>query len=337
VRLSDIDYALPDDLIAQVPAEPRDSARLMVDTGAAPAHMRVSDLTSLLNDGDLLVVNDTRVLQSRLSLNRTSGGAVEVLLLERCEGPACVWEALVRPGRKLRDGEVLEHRGAAVARVVGRAGNGDTFRVELLGDDPDGLPGRIGVLPLPPYIHESPTDPERYQTVYARDAKSAAAPTAGLHFTPELLASLESSGVRRAAVELIVGLDTFRPVTDDDPTRHRIHTESYRVPEDTMEAVRSARRVIAVGTTAARALESVAATGRMEGRTSLFITRGHRWQAVDLLMTNFHMPRTTLLLMIDSFIGPRWRSMYEEAVRERYRFLSFGDAMLLDRRAGGAA
>ena len=336
MRLSDIDYALPDELIAQVPAEPRDSARLMVDTGGAPVHKRVSDLVSLLDEGDLLVVNDTRVLQSRLSLRRGSGGAVEVLLLEQSDGPGCVWEALVRPGRKLRDGELLEHEGTAVARVAGRTGSGDTFLVELLGDDPAGLPSRIGALPLPPYIRESPVDPERYQTVYSRDAKSAAAPTAGLHFTPELLSELESRGVRRAAVELIVGLDTFRPVTDDDPTRHRIHTESYRVPEGTMEAARAARRVVAVGTTAARALESVAATGRKEGRTSLFITRGHRWEVVDLLMTNFHMPRTTLLLMIDSFIGPRWRSMYEEAVREEYRFLSFGDAMLLDRHAKGS-
>ncbi|MEY4366453.1 MAG: S-adenosylmethionine:tRNA ribosyltransferase-isomerase [Actinomycetota bacterium] len=333
MRLSDIDYALPEELIAQVPAEPRDSARLMVDTGGTPAHKQVSDLVSLLQKGDLLVVNDTRVLQSRLSLRRESGGAVEVLLLEQCDGPGCVWEALVRPGRKLRDGEVLGHGGTAVARVVGRTGSGDTFRVELLGDDPAGLPARIGALPLPPYIRESPVDPERYQTVYARDAKSAAAPTAGLHFTPELLADLEKKGVRRASVELIVGLDTFRPVTQDDPTAHPIHTESYSVAESTMEAVRAARRVVAVGTTAARALESVAATGRLEGRTSLFITRGHRWEVVDLLMTNFHMPRTTLLLMIDSFVGARWRAMYEEAIRERYRFLSFGDAMLLDRHA----
>jgi S-adenosylmethionine:tRNA ribosyltransferase-isomerase len=305
----------------------------MVDTGGTPAHKQVSDLVSLLQKGDLLVVNDTRVLQSRLSLRRESGGAVEVLLLEQCDGPGCVWEALVRPGRKLRDGEVLGHGGTAVARVVGRTGSGDTFRVELLGDDPAGLPARIGALPLPPYIRESPVDPERYQTVYARDAKSAAAPTAGLHFTPELLADLEKKGVRRASVELIVGLDTFRPVTQDDPTAHPIHTESYSVAESTMEAVRAARRVVAVGTTAARALESVAATGRLEGRTSLFITRGHRWEVVDLLMTNFHMPRTTLLLMIDSFVGARWRAMYEEAIRERYRFLSFGDAMLLDRHA----
>lgn len=190
-------------------------------------------------------------------------------------------------------------------------------------------------MPLPPYIRGSLKDRERYQTVYARDARSAAAPTAGLHFTEELLARITGKGVTLARVELVVGLDTFKPVTEENPLEHRIHTESYSVPGETLAACAGAERVVAVGTTAARALESAASTGEPSGRTSLFITRGHEWKSVDLLLTNFHMPRTSLLLMIDSFIGPRWRRLYAEAVAERYRFLSFGDAMLLDRSLGG--
>ncbi|MGA1362049.1 MAG: tRNA preQ1(34) S-adenosylmethionine ribosyltransferase-isomerase QueA [Ilumatobacteraceae bacterium] len=336
MRLSDIDYHLPEELIAQSPVEPRDSARLLVDTGGEPRDAAVSDLDSLLRDGDLLVVNDTRVLPVRLSLHRASGGAAEVFLLESCDDSGAAWEAMVRPARKLREGEVLQHDGVPAVRIGPRTAAGDTFEVELLGDDPSGLPMRIGSVPLPPYIRDPLADPERYQTVYAREPRSAAAPTAGLHFTPALLERLSLCGVATANVELVVGIDTFKPVTEDDPTRHRIHTERYCVPESTVAAVRDARRVVAVGTTAARALESVAATGKREGRTSLFISRGHEWRSVDLLMTNFHMPRTTLLLMIDSFVGPRWRDLYAHAVRERYRFLSFGDAMLLDRHATGS-
>jgi S-adenosylmethionine:tRNA ribosyltransferase-isomerase len=190
-------------------------------------------------------------------------------------------------------------------------------------------------MPLPPYIRGSLKDKERYQTVYARDARSAAAPTAGLHFTEELLARITGKGVTLARVELVVGLDTFKPVTEENPLEHRIHTESYSVPEETLAACEGAERVVAVGTTAARALESAAVTGELSGRTSLFITRGHEWKSVDLLLTNFHMPKTSLLLMIDSFVGPRWRRLYAEAVAERFRFLSFGDAMLLDRSLGG--
>lgn len=336
MRLSDIDYDLPDELIAQKPVEPRDSSRLLVDRGAsAPAHRHMTDIVDLLGHGDVLVVNDTRVLPARLVLQRASGGAAEVLLLEpRDEGRRC-WEAMVRPARKLREGEVLEFYGKRVVRVGARTEAGDTFEVEVLDDVPLALIERIGSMPLPPYIRGSLKDKERYQTVYARDARSAAAPTAGLHFTQELLARLTDRGVTMARVELVVGLDTFKPVTAENPLEHRIHTESYSVPEATLEACGKAGRVVAVGTTAARALESAAATGELSGRTSLFITRGHRWQSVDLLLTNFHMPRTSLLLMVDSFVGPRWRRLYAEAVAERYRFLSFGDAMLLDRSLAG--
>jgi S-adenosylmethionine:tRNA ribosyltransferase-isomerase len=190
-----------------------------------------------------------------------------------------------------------------------------------------------GEMPLPPYIGARLDDPERYQTVFAREPGSAAAPTAGLHFTPELFERLSAIGVRTATVELVVGLDTFQPISTDDPLDHPMHTERYRVPESTMAACRDADRVVAVGTTAVRALESAAARGELAGRTDLFIHRGFHWQLVDLMLTNFHLPRTTLLMMIDAFVGPRWRQLYEVALAADYRFLSFGDAMLLDRAA----
>jgi S-adenosylmethionine:tRNA ribosyltransferase-isomerase len=186
---------------------------------------------------------------------------------------------------------------------------------------------------LPPYITEPLRDADRYQTVYAREPASAAAPTAGLHLTPGVLATIGALGVQLERVELVVGLDTFQPISEDDPTRHPMHSVRYRVPAETAEACRAARRVVAVGTTAVRALESAAATGVSEGRTRLFIHRPYEWKVVDALMTNFHLPRTTLLMMIDAFVGPRWRTLYEIALEEEYRFLSFGDAMLLDRHA----
>jgi S-adenosylmethionine:tRNA ribosyltransferase-isomerase len=186
-------------------------------------------------------------------------------------------------------------------------------------------------MPLPPYISERLEDPERYQTVFAKAPGSAAAPTAGLHFTPELFAALEAKGVQRATVELVVGLDTFQPISTDDPLDHPMHTERYNVSQATLDACRAADRVVAVGTTAVRALESAAARGELAGRTNLFIHRGFDWQVVDLLLTNFHLPKTTLLMMIDAFVGGRWRTLYQAALEQDYRFLSFGDAMLLDR------
>ena len=333
MRLSDIDYQLPDRLIAQVPVEPRDSARLLVDRGSsAPRDATVRDLPGFLRHGDVLVVNDTKVVPARLHLARASGGAVEVLLLEPLDESHQVWEALVRPGRKMKPGETLHgDDGVPVLVVHGRGDKGDTFRVEFMHHDPQRLIERLGEMPLPPYITQRLGDQSRYQTVYARDARSAAAPTAGLHFTPELLAQIRAMGVATVSVELVVGLDTFAPVTVDDPRDHVIHTESYHVPAETLAAVETARRVVAVGTTATRALESVAATGKISGRTDVFITPGFEFRHVDVLLTNFHMPRTTLLLMISAFVGERWRRLYEHAVRNEYRFLSFGDAMLLDR------
>jgi S-adenosylmethionine:tRNA ribosyltransferase-isomerase len=340
VRLADFDYVLPAERIAQTPIAPRDAARLLVDRGTAvPEHRCVRELPEILRPGDLLVVNETKVIPARLALHRTTGGAAEVLMLEPLDGARRTWEALVRPARKLKPGELLiGGDGKPVVEIGRRTAAGDTFTVTLVGttDSLEVLEAH-GEMPLPPYITERLTDPDRYQTVYARQPGSAAAPTAGLHFTPELLATLGTMGVPQVKVELVVGLDTFRPIGTDDPLAHKMHTERYRVPEATMSAVGRTRaaggRVVAVGTTSVRALESAAARGELEGRTDLFIHRGFDWQCVDLLMTNFHLPRTTLLMMIDAFVGDRWRKLYATALDDGYRFLSFGDAMLLDRHA----
>jgi S-adenosylmethionine:tRNA ribosyltransferase-isomerase len=266
-----------------------------------------------------------------LSLNRKTGGAAEVLLLEQRSSDFRLWEALVKPASKLKPDEVLEYFGKRVVRVGPRTEAGDTFVVEILDENPMELLQRIGSMPLPPYIRSSLTDRERYQTVYARRMASAAAPTAGLHFTPELMAKIVAKGVTVETVELVVGLDTFKPISADNPLDHLIHSEFYSVDQKVMEACHDAQRVIAVGTTATRALESVAASGQLSGRTSLFITPGFQWKVVDMMLTNFHLPKTSLLLMIESFIGTRWRDIYAEAISEQYRFLSFGDAMLLAR------
>lgn len=333
MRTSDFDYELPPDLVAQEPIEPRDSARLLVDQGSSPVrHARVRDLPDLLRDGDVLVVNDTKVIPARLPLHRESGGRVEVLLLEPITDDRSAWSAMIKPGGRLRSGEALVAAdGSRVARFEGRSPSGDTFVVAFEDESVDDVLLRIGRMPLPPYITRPLDDSSRYQTVYANRPASAAAPTAGLHFTPELVARIIERGVEMVRVELVVGIDTFKPVEVDDPSDHRMHSEWYSVPDSTMATCRQARRVVAVGTTAVRALESTASTGRSSGRTDLFIRRGFEWQVVDLMMTNFHLPRTTLLMMIDAFVGSRWRTLYDQARHERYRFLSFGDAMLLDR------
>jgi len=347
------DYELPEDRIAQHPLAERDAARLLVDRGpgASPWHRHVRDLPDLLEPGDLLVLNTTRVLPARLHLRKASGGAAEVLLLERVAGP--VWEALVRPSRKLPPGTELrppagsgdDGAGGAVDDLVvvmgadlGEGRRHVELRVE--GDELAVLE-RHGEMPLPPYITETLDDPERYQTVFAQRPGSAAAPTAGLHLTPEVLARLAERGVDRAEVELVVGLGTFRPIATDEVEDHVMHAEQYRVPAETMAACERTRaaggKVVAVGTTAVRALESAAVRGELEGRTDLFITPGYEFRLVDRMLTNFHLPRSSLLVMIESFVGPRWRELYATALAEQYRFLSFGDAMLLSRSAGGGA
>ena len=332
MNLSDIDYELPEKLIAQHPVEPRDSARLLVATNPSQIeHKHVTDLVDFLEAGDVMVVIDTRVLPARLALHRKTGGAAEVLLLEQRSSDFRLWEALVKPASKLKPDEVLEYFGKRVVRVGPRTEAGDTFVVEILDENPMELLQRIGAMPLPPYIRSSLTDLERYQTIYARRMASAAAPTAGLHFTPELMARIVAKGVQVETVELVVGLDTFKPISTDDPLDHLIHSEFYSVDQRVMDVCQNAKRVIAIGTTATRALESVAATGQLSGRTSLFITPGFEWKIVDMMLTNFHLPKTSLLLMIESFIGARWRDIYAEAISEQYRFLSFGDAMLMAR------
>ena len=310
--ISDLDYELPPELIAQRPLERRDASRLLVyrrDAGEIE-HRHVADLPELLSS-ELVVVNDTRVVPARLDLRRASGGAVEVLLLERLDANG-TWEALARPSRRLHPGEQL-----GPVRLVEERGEG-RWVVSV-----EGAPA--GALPLPPYIHEPLPEPERYQTVYGSIDGSVAAPTAGLHLTEALVAAL-----RPVSVTLHVGLDTFRPIAQDRVEEHVIHGETYSVAGAVWEQISGAERVLAVGTTTVRVLETVAATGALSGRTSLYITPGHPFQRVDALMTNFHLPRSTLLALVMAFAGvEEVRDLYCVAVAERYRFYSFGDAMLV--------
>ena len=317
MRSTDLDYALPPELIAQRPAERRDASRLLVyDRRSGDVRQRSFAELGQELAGYLTVVNDTRVVPARLALRRETGGAVELLLVERLGDER--WEALARPSRRLRAGERLRgRRSASAVELVEPLGAG-RWVVQLAGE-PD------GDLPLPPYVHETPADPERYQTVYARDPGSAAAPTAGLHFTPELLASLDHE-----TVTLHVGLDTFRPLTTETVEEHAIHGERYRVEAAAWARIEAADRVLAVGTTTTRVLETLARGGPLEGRTDLFITPGFAFRRVDALLTNFHLPRTTLLALVMAFAGiDATRELYGLAIRERYRFYSFGDAMLV--------
>ncbi len=337
------DYELPPDRIAQEPIEPRDAARLLVARGTDSTspdvtHHHVSDLASLLERGDVLVLNDTRVLSARLQLKKATGGRVEVLLLEPITTPANEpvtgerWEALVRGGRRIKPGTELFLDGHEPAVVVGDELGEGRRSVELVAPD---LMERAGEVPLPPYINHHLEDAERYQTVFARNPGSVAAPTAGLHLTPALLDELAERGVDVVRVELRVGLGTFRPISVGHIDEHQMHAESYVVSAEAWDRIRHARRVVAVGTTVVRTLESVAASGRLEGRTELFINRGYQWQVVDTLLTNFHVPRSSLLVLVDAFVGPHWRDLYAAALDGGYRFLSFGDAMLVDRRHPG--
>jgi S-adenosylmethionine:tRNA ribosyltransferase-isomerase len=308
---AELDYDLPPELIAQRPPERRDSSRLLVhhrDSGLTE-HRTFQELPDLLS-GELVVVNDTRVVPARLRLTRATGGRVEVLLLEQRDSTG-LWEALARPSRRLRAGERL-----GPVELLEPLGEG-RWLLRLEGE-PD------GEMPLPPYIHERLADPERYQTVYARDAGSAAAPTAGLHLTPNLLERLDP-----ATVTLHVGLDTFRPVEVETLERHALHGERYEVAPGEWDRIATAERVLAVGTTTVRTLETVVRTGELTGRTSLFITPGFEFRRVDALLTNFHLPRSTLLALVMAFVGvEETRELYRAAIAERYRFYSFGDAML---------
>jgi S-adenosylmethionine:tRNA ribosyltransferase-isomerase len=343
LRTADFDYDLPTGLIAQSPAEPRDSCRLLVlDRASGQMDHRVfTDLAEYVRPGDLVVVNETRVMPARLrGVREGSGGAVEVLLLR--ERGRDTWECLVKPGRRLQPGAKvlfgdLELTGLVVGVLEESGGRLIQFNARE-GRFMD-VVHRIGEVPLPPYITRPLNDPELYQTVYATNEHSAAAPTAGLHFTTALLDRLQEKGAHVAKVELDVGLDTFRPVSEEDPADHHIHTEHFRVPAWTAEAVNDCRarggRVIAVGTTVVRALESAfdEAAGvvvESQGSTDLFIVPGFRFGAVDALITNFHVPRSTLLMLVSAFAGRELvLHAYDVAREEGYRFLSFGDAMLI--------
>jgi S-adenosylmethionine:tRNA ribosyltransferase-isomerase len=311
LRTDELDYDLPPELVAQRPLERRDESRLLVYERATGAvrHRVFRELPDEL-DRSLVVVNDTRVVPARFRLRRESGGHAEILLLERVG--AGLWEALARPTRRLRPGMRL-----GAVELVEHLGEG-RWHVRLDGDP-------AGEAPLPPYITEPLDDPERYQTVYADRAGSAAAPTAGLHFTPGLLARLD---VER--VTLHVGLDTFRPVSSSSLEEHEIHSERYEVAAAAWERIRAAERVVAIGTTTARVLESLARRAPLAGRTRLFITPGFAFRRVDALVTNFHLPRSSLLALVMAFAGvEETRRLYRLAIEERYRFYSFGDAMLL--------
>ena len=325
--LSDLDYELPEALIAQTPAEPRDASRLMVLDAAAGSieHRTFRDLPLFLRRGDALVLNETKVLPARLKARKPTGGEVELLFL-RDLGRNNAWEALARPARRLKPGGRLL-AGDTTLDLVENLGEG---RWSVSAPDVPGLLERHGRMPLPPYIEATPEAEARYQTVYAREPGAAAAPTAGFHFTEEVLRGAERAGAAVARVTLHVGTGTFLPVRTEKLEDHRMHAERYDVPEEAARVVEGAGRVVAAGTTVARTLETWAGTGDRSGESRLFVYPGYRWRAVDALLTNFHLPRSTLLAMVMSFGGEDLvREAYRVAVEERYRFYSFGDAMLI--------
>jgi S-adenosylmethionine:tRNA ribosyltransferase-isomerase len=341
MKTSDFDYQLPPELIAQTPLQPRDHSRLMVlkRGDGSIEHQRFFEITDYLSAGDLLVFNDSRVIPARLRGRKLdSGGRVELLLLHRLD--EAVWEALVKPGKSVNIGTRVEIEGEnsapVLAEVIG-VGEDGTKLVSFSNEAPLAKLGRV---PLPPYIKSPLADPERYQTVYARVLGSVAAPTAGLHFTPELLGRIERRGVRLLFTTLHVGLDTFRPVKEDDPLKHPIHREYGRLsPEVAAELSRAkaeGRRVICVGTTTVRLVEAAAQGGDsseiqpFEGWVDLFILPGYKFRMVDGVVTNFHLPRSTVLMLVCAFVGRDFvKKAYQEAILQRYRFYSFGDAMLV--------
>jgi len=338
MRTDDFDYQLPPELIAQHPPAERDAARMLVlDSSGGLVDRTVRDLPEYLEAGDVVVFNDSRVLPARLIGRRRDGGEAEVLLLRPLPEGHSRWEALIRPARRLDLGSRVTFDNSALAVAI-EARGGETATVRLDGvADPLSEVRRIGEMPTPPYIKERLVDRERYQTVYARAEGSAAAPTAGLHFTPELLSAVRDRGVGIAFVTLHVGLDTFRPVRVDDPAEHRIHREWFRIDEASVGAINQAHReggrVIAVGTTCVRVLESATEDGGVaagEGWTGLFILPGFRFRVVDAMLTNFHLPRSTLLMLVSAFAGrDRVLAAYAAAIERRYRFYSFGDCMLI--------
>ncbi len=338
MRTSDFDYHLPLERIAQTPIEPRHNSRLLVmdrsQNSLTDAHFY--EIGKYLNSGDLLVINQTRVIPARLFARKQTGGRVELLLLKQVE-PG-VWEALVG-GKGLRKGVRVRVENGPEVEIIGEL-EGSERLIRFLQPVENLLP-QIGEMPLPPYIHEHLKNPERYQTVYAVETGSAAAPTAGLHFTPELMDQLQKMGINFARVTLHVGLDTFAPVTEDDPLEHKIHTEWCEITPETASLINktkdSGNKVVAVGTTSVRTLESAASASRVNGRvapyrgpTGLFILPGYPFKVVDAMVTNFHLPKSTLLMLVSAFAGrERILDAYKVAIQREYRFYSFGDAMLI--------
>jgi S-adenosylmethionine:tRNA ribosyltransferase-isomerase len=341
-RTADFDYALPPELVAQAAAARRDASRLLVVDrhGGTLAHRRFPDLVEYVAPGDAVVLNETRVFPARLRGRRAGGAEAEVLLLHPHDGEERVWTALVRPGAKLKPGRRVEVADGLAVEILESTPTGERIvRVETRLPLAEALE-RWGEVPLPPYVAREATeaDRERYQTVYARERGSVAAPTAGLHFTPGVLSALETKGVRLARLVLHVGVGTFRPVEAEDPAEHRMHAEWYSVPAAAAATIREARatggRIWAVGTTVVRTLETVAAehgdVAAAEGWTDLFIRPPYRFRVVDGLLTNFHLPRSTLLMLVSALAGHGLTMRaYREAVAERYRFFSYGDAMLV--------
>jgi len=337
MKTSDFVYDLPEELIAQTPVEPRDSSRLMAITQDGLSHLHFRDILSLLRPGDALAINNTRVIPARLIGERESGGVCELLLLKQVRYK--VWEALGKPGRRMKPGCKLSFGGGRLtATVLEDIGEGGKI-VEFHCDGPfEEALDALGQMPLPPYIHERLENRERYQTVYASEEGSAAAPTAGLHFTPELMQQIRDMGVDIVPLLLHVGLGTFRPVQAENIEEHVMHSEFYQVTEDSAARLNAARarggRIVAVGTTSVRTLESVSTEDGVvhakSGWTNIFITPGYHYKAVDALITNFHLPGSTLLMLVSAFMG-RERALraYETAVAAKYRFFSFGDAMFI--------
>ena len=339
MKLSDFMYDLPEECIAQTPVEPRDHSRLMVLDRAhgTIAHRHFYDVIDYLNPGDALVINETRVIPARLIGEKPTGGACEILLLRQLAPKR--WEALVRPGKKLRPGaEVIFGGGRLTAKIAEVAEGGGRVVDFFCEGTMEAALDELGEMPLPPYIHEKLQDRERYQTVYAKQEGSAAAPTAGLHFTPELLERIRAKGIDVVPILLHVGLGTFRPVKVENIEEHEMHSEYFEVTEDAARRVNAARergnRVVAVGTTSVRTLESAGQGGRLvakKGDTLIFIRPGYQYQMVDALITNFHLPGSTLMMLVSAFYDrEKILEAYRIAVEDKYRFFSFGDAMLIE-------
>ena len=339
MQLSDFMYDLPEERIAQTPVEPRDHSRLMVvhRGDASIEHKHFYDIIDYLKSGDVLVVNETRVIPARLIGEKPTGGACEILLLKQLAPKR--WETLVRPGKKLKPGaQVIFGGGKLVATIASTTETGGRIVDFECEGTMEAALDALGEMPLPPYIHEKLEDRERYQTVYARQQGSAAAPTAGLHFTPELMERIREKGVEIVPVLLHVGLGTFRPVKVENVEEHEMHSEYFEVTEEAARRINAARergnRIIAVGTTSVRTLESAAENGRLmakSGDTRIFITPGYKWQMVDALITNFHLPGSTLLMLVSALYDrERILEVYRTAVAENYRFFSFGDAMFIE-------